>query len=356
MSSTIEYHDGGGVTGLGQAASSRFTKSSAEGYVEEPTYPAGKLGPRVSPYADGAGSLGLGPYAVEEPGFQSIGRSALRHPVVVAVCALLGLVIGAVIAYAQPVTYTAQAKLMVGRTAGLAEDMVPGLAAAVDGLASDYARLATTSRVKALVKADLGTSLPGKFSASPVPNSSVIDVDGSASNKADALVLANAAADALRSVVVKATNDTHAQLKPVISAYSKADTLYETATARASVYQNQLNSLMGKVATQPGITPVQQATEAALEREIATAQTEADVAKMQANAYMNTYNSDLPPLQADEEMIQRVGTAVPTGSNRAPYMEVGVLGGVVGGLVFGLAAVSWADSRRGRRRLDAYPD
>ena len=39
---------------------------------------------------------------------------------------------------------------------------------------------------------------------------------------------------------------------------------------------------------------------------------------MQATAYMNQYQQAVPPLQAQQEMVQEVGQAAYTGSNRRP--------------------------------------
>jgi hypothetical protein len=64
---------------------------------------------------------------------------------------------------------------------------------------------------------------------------------------------------------------------------------------------------------------------------------------------MNQYNSALPPLQEQQEMVQQVGTAVYNGSNQKAFTEAGGLVGVVGGLVVGLAGAALIDTRRGRR-------
>ncbi len=118
-------------------------------------------------------------------GFQSIGRSALSHPGLVGFLIAIGLVAGAVAGYEHPPSYNATAKLFVGRTSGLAEDEVPGLAAAVQGLAADYARLITATNVVTATEANLhDSSLPGTLTASPIPQSSVINVVGSATTEA----------------------------------------------------------------------------------------------------------------------------------------------------------------------------
>jgi hypothetical protein len=96
-------------------------------------------------------------------------------------------------------------------------------------------------------------------------------------------------------------------------------------------------------------TAAQQAKEQALNAKIAQWETDADLSRLQANAYIDQYNSALPPLQEQQEMVQQVGTAVYNGSNRKAYIEAGGLAGLVGGLVVGLAGAALIDTRRARR-------
>lgn len=282
-------------------------------------------------------------------GFDSIGRSALTHPVLVVALTILGLLAGTAVGYVHPPTYTATAHLIVGRTSGLAEDEVPGLAAAVQGLASDYARLITASNVVADTEATLHrSSLGGTLTASPIPESSNINVQGSASSEAGALQLANAGAAALVKVVTEVTNDTEAQLKPIIANYQTEDSLYEKAVAQVNLLQNQLNTILAAVGTGPP-TPAQDAEEQSLNTQIAQWQTQADTARLEADAYQNDYNAALPPLQVQQEIVSEVGTATSSGSDRKSYVEAGGLAGAVGGLVLGLAGAALIDTRRGRR-------
>jgi uncharacterized protein YpuA (DUF1002 family) len=160
--------------------------------------------------------------------------------------------------------------------------------------------------------------------------------------------LANAGAAALVTVVTPVTNDGAAQLEPLIASYQQADSAAEKATAEASFYQTELNDLVGKIGNDAA-TPPQQAQEQTLNAKIAQWETQADLSRLQADAYMNQYNSALPPLQEQQEMVQQVGTAVYNGSNQKAFTEAGGLVGVVGGLVVGLAGAALIDTRRGRR-------
>ena len=118
-------------------------------------------------------------------GYESIGRSALHHPVLVGVIAVIGLLVGTAIGYKHPATYTADAQLIVGRAASLAQDQIPGLAVAEQELAADYARLGSSTNVISAAEAKLHVdSLPGTLSASPIAQSSIVDVQATSSSEA----------------------------------------------------------------------------------------------------------------------------------------------------------------------------
>ena len=81
--------------------------------------------------------------------------------------------------------------------------------------------------------------------------SSVIDVQATASSAAEALKLADAGAKALQSDVVQVTNDSQAQLAPIMAAFQKADTAAQQATAQTNLLQHQLNSFLGELGNHP---------------------------------------------------------------------------------------------------------
>jgi len=282
--------------------------------------------------------------------YEPIGRSALRHPFLVGSITCLGLLVGLAIGYEHHPAYSAEAQLMVGRTSSLAEDQIPGLAAGVQGLASNYARLITSGDVVSETEHYLHrSSLPGSLTASPVALSSVIDVIASAPSEAESLDLANAGALALTNVVTAATNDSQAQLQPLLSAYTKAEHTYQAATAEANMLQHQLDVLFAKLGDNAP-SPSQAKAESSINSRIVAEQTIASEAQLKANAYNNQYNAALPPLTAQEEMVQQTGPANFTGSDRKSFMEAAGLLGLVGGLVVGFAAASRRDVRRLRRK------
>jgi capsular polysaccharide biosynthesis protein len=289
-------------------------------------------------------------------GYESIGRSALHHPFLVVVAAVIGLLVGTAIGYEHTATYTADAQLMVGRASSLAQDEIPGLAVAEQELSSDYARLGNSTDVVSATEANLHiASLPGTLSASPIAQSSIIDVQATAPSETEALKVANAGAAALETIVTQVTNDNQSQLTPIVNAFEKTDSAYEQATAQYNLLQHQLNTFLGELGNHPA-TPADKKYEAYLNSQIAAAMTRADTDKLESGNYSNEYYAAVPPLQTQQEMVQRIGVATYSGSNRKSYTEAAALLGAVGGLVVGLAGAAWVDSRRGRRRVRAVAD
>ena len=225
---------------------------------------------------------------------------------------------------------------------------------AEQALASDYARLATSTDVIGATEARLHTtSLPGTMTASPIAESSIIDVQATASSEAEALKLANAGAAALETIVTQVTNDNQSQVAPIVNAFQKADSEYEQATAQYNLLQHQLNTFLGELGNHP-VTAVDQKYENYLNSQIAAALTKADTYKLESGNYSNEYYAAVPPLQVQQEMVQRIGQATYSGSNRKSFIEAAALLGAVGGLVVGLAGAVWLDARRGRRRTRAF--
>jgi capsular polysaccharide biosynthesis protein len=292
-------------------------------------------------------------YGSYDPGYESVGRSALNHPVLVAILAILGLAVGIGIGYAHAPTYSAQAQLMVGKTSTLAADQIPGLAAGIQSLASDYARLATSSGVVQGTENALGVKkLPGSLSATPVPQSSVIDVNASAPTTAQAVALANAGAATLVKVIAATTADTVSQLKPLLNGYNQEEGQYLALTAESNMVQHQLDVLYARIGNHSP-SPAQAAQEVQLNNKIVALQSQASAAQLQANAYNNQYNSALPPLTTQEELVQQTSAAQYNGSDRKSWIEAAGLLGIIGGLVIGLAGASLVDSREARRRARA---
>src|SRR5438270_2407312 len=133
-----------------------------------------------------------------EEGYVSLGRSAARHWMVVAVAVLAGLIFGIGAGGVITPTYTARAELIVGKSLDLTNTAaISGFPSAEAQLAQDYARLAGTPAYQSALQAKLGSSVQGSTGASQVAQSPVIDVYGYSHSQADAVALADAASAAL---------------------------------------------------------------------------------------------------------------------------------------------------------------
>ena len=186
-------------------------------------------------------------------GYESIGRSALHHPVLVGVIAVIGLLVGTAIGYKHPATYTADAQLIVGRAASLAQDQIPGLAVAEQQLAADYAPARARQPMSSPPPRPTCTlgSYPGHCPHHRSPNLRSLTSRRRPRPKQTALKLANAGAAALETVVTQVTNDNQAQVAPIVNAFQKADAQYEQATAQYNLLQHQLNTFLGELGNHP---------------------------------------------------------------------------------------------------------
>lgn len=278
--------------------------------------------------------------------FESVGRSAIRHPVLVALVAIFALFAGTAVGYFHHVTYQADAELSVGDSYSTAEASSQGLADSLIGLATDYAQLVTSGAVTAATEKILHTtSLPGTLSATADQDSALVDIEAQAPTEPGSVVLADAGVDALVQVVDKVTEATQAQLSALMANYQRDEQKATQDTARANLLQGQLDQLVDSGAQ----TAARAAEEHSLTVEIAGLQTAANVAQLQAQTYSSQYSSSVPPLQGQDAILQQVGPAYYSGSDHRTFTEAAGLLGLVGGLVIGLGAACWLDDMRSRR-------
>ena len=265
--------------------------------------------------------------------FESPGRSAQNHWVMIAVLALLGMLLGAVFGFAKTPTYTAEARLVVGKTAQLSNlAAIPGLDAAGQSLASSYSRLASTDSVQQATAKRLGGTLNGSLSASPIALAPIVVVEGSATTSDGAVAIAKAGSAALVEAVNQLNADQNKSADQLLQQYKAADHDLLVATialnsAKAQQAGNNTDEAQAKVNS---------------------AQTEVDAAQVKLNALSAAYSGVYSPTAIDTQLLQRVGTASATGSNRRSSLEIGVLVGLVAGGLFGLGIAVVVDLRARR--------
>lgn len=273
----------------------------------------------------------------EQEGYISLGRSALRHWLLVVVAVVAGGIFGTGGGAVISPTYTARASLIIGKSLDLTNTAaISGFPSAEAQLAQDYARLAGTPAFEANLQKALGHPVPGSIYASEVPQSPVIDVYGIASSQADALALANAGSEALIRSVDSVNQQTTSANQGLLAQYqSEAVTMEQD--------QQAVNALQAQVATAVG------PARTALEQQLAKASAAVDTDRFKLNTIGNEYSAQFNPSLSIEQAVTSLGGAAPQGGNRRTHVEIGAIAGIMGGFVIGLAVVATMDVRADRR-------
>ena len=269
--------------------------------------------------------------------YVSLGHTAAHHVRLIAITTVLGLVCGIAAALVYPPAYTAEARIVVGTNATLANVQASaGLPAAEDSFAAEYARLVTSATVTSDVARRLHEGhIGGSLSASPIPQSPIIMVDATAPRSAAAVRLAQAGAVSLLAAVNKLNDGTAATVKGLLAQYVQAETALGAEQARVRSLQTKLDA-----------TPSSSPAVGTLRSEFAAAQGAAYADQLEATALSNQYQNQYSPYQQAEETVKISGPAIATGSDRKKALEIGLLAGLVGGAVVGLAVAAVGDIRR----------
>jgi hypothetical protein len=278
---------------------------------------------------------------VEPEPYVSVGRSARAHWRLVAATAVLGVVLALVVGLLRPPTYSAQAKLVVGKSIQLDNlAATPGLALASQQLASDYSRLVSTHTVLDETARRLGRKvgdLGGRVSASPIPQSPVIILESHAANAPDALAIANAGAGALVHAVDTLNQKQLQSAQVLLGQYRQADDVLLRDRQTLQALQQRLD---------------REGTEApqSLKDQVLAAQTAVDADQLNLNALASDYEGAISPGQLNEQVVQRVGEADPAGNDGRSFLQIALVIGLVGGALVGVALAAAIDARAARRR------
>jgi capsular polysaccharide biosynthesis protein len=276
--------------------------------------------------------------------YESPGRSVRHHwrlaALVVSLTVLLALALGVV---KKPV-YSAESRLIVGKTVQLNNlAATPGLSVAGAELAVTYSRLLSTPAVLADAQKRAGAAgSGGSVSASPIPQSPIIRVEGTGTSAAMAAAQANAGAKAL----VKAVDDVNAAQKTLsnnlLEQYKKADASLINDTRDLADKQQQL-------ATQP--------TNTLLRDQVTSAQTKVDSDTLALTNLGEQYKASATPAQVNEQIVQRLGTVTDAGNNRKTFLTMALLVALVVGslLALGLAVLLDKRGARGQTRDGGPP-
>jgi uncharacterized protein involved in exopolysaccharide biosynthesis len=237
---------------------------------------------------------------------------------------------GAAFALLRTPTYTATARLAVGRIDITSPGALSGYAIATESLATGYSRTVTALAVAKEVSDATGISVKdvqSHVSSTPVPESPVFRIEGSAPNARQAIVLANAASHSLIQYTAKLnqSNPDSARL------YRR----YKAAILHRKLAKQQLNVARGDAAARPS---------PAAEEEVDVARSEVEGSSLQVEALAKAYTASIQS-QVATQLIQVISPATEASSDKRSTFMIFTFIGLVIGLLVGAAVAFVRETR-----------
>jgi capsular polysaccharide biosynthesis protein len=238
----------------------------------------------------------------------------VRHPVVTILPILLAVGAAVFIGLDRSPEYTAKSRIQVGRTnvpAYVLQNVVGGNQA----LAAAYSRVISTTPVVGKAARATGVSaadVRNHVDATPIPGSTLIQVEARGSSRRGAIDLANEAARALISYVAKVSRDTRS--RTALTRYRRAATEVVRLQRRANTLSNAGPNRL---------------------KDLQRAIVDVDAAKLRASNLSNVYRA----ISADPTSgspLKLIAPAATASSDRRQVLEQLILIGVAAGLVLGL--------------------
>jgi capsular polysaccharide biosynthesis protein len=241
-------------------------------------------------------------------------ESALRHPFLVIVPVVVLVGIAAVIGYTRDPTYTAEARVNVGRI-DVPAYTLQGVIIGNATLASGYSRTIGAEPVVGPAANAVGLSpdeARDRLTASPIPESTLIRVEAEGPDEPDAVRLANAGARSLINYVedLNRAQETSGALRQ-----------FRTARARVERARTALERLQRN--PNPSI------------RRVERARLELAAATLQAETIGNQYRALQGGPEA-QDLLQFVAPAAEADSDRRSVFQRLILIGLAAGLLVGL--------------------
>ena len=286
--------------------------------------------------APGRGPDEPAPTSASLPSRVGPGVALLRYPLLFTVVLLCVLIPSVLVAWRTPTTYTAEARLLVGRVDTDARS-VPGYAQATEDLAAVYARVVPTDVVLTPVATATGTPIDAvsrSLSASPIAGSSMIRIEAKASSPDQARQLTQAASTAL-TAYVHGLNDAGDRGVAEAQAYQTAADEYADAQLQAETLQTQLDKTRSAVTAGLALPSAVDET-AALVRAAKSSELQK---KLRLDAAAEAYRSAVKSDGRRGE-LNVIADATDSGSNRTSTLEVGALTGLVAGILLGIGVVT----------------
>ena len=253
--------------------------------------------------------------------------AAVARPFLVLLPVLAFLLPALLVAFSRAPVYTAEARLLVGGF-DVEAQAVPGFVEAARTLAATYARLVNTPAIADPVAAQLDLApggVAGGISATAVPESSIIAVQGASEDEDQALRLADVAAEELVNYASGTTSeDERAEL---LQDFRDAAGLQSTA-------QFERDRLAAAYDTNPTDT---------IRAQLASAEADVVTATLTADNEKTRYQEAIA--NAGRSNVALVAPAAATGDDRRSNIQVAVAASVGLGLIAGVALATFVVNR-----------
>lgn len=291
---------------------------------------------RAASEADAEFLRGLAATAGEAPRVGVL-ESVRRHPILALAPVVLLVVLATALGLARSPTYTADARLAVGRLDVTSSGALAGFTEATTALASAYSRSITADPVVRTLARRLRTSrgdVRGSLSASPIPDGPLMRVRAVGSSAKEAELIANQAATALVAYIQKAnrSNPDGARLlrefrSSVVDALAKDAIGARLAHARRSGAPVSLVKLRG-------------------------ASADAQVAEIRRDSLRAQYRTSTQgaPGATQLELLANASTAI---SDRKSTFELYVFVGLLAGAIVGFGLATLRANEEARKAFKA---
>lgn len=211
-------------------------------------------------------------------------------------------------------TYSAESRMIVGQLNISAPGAIEGYAQAAQDLAATYPLVIDADSVVNPTAAAAHVTpayVRAHLSATQVPASSIVRIDGTGSSAAQAIAITNTASKALVTYLAKVNSNPNG-LKVLLTQLRRAELSYHAAKAK------EPTQLKARVSPQG-------------QRQIA----EADTAQVRLNAAVQSYQQNVEQ-QSLTALLQPISYAAGATNNRRSTLEIALLGALLVGAILGI--------------------
>jgi capsular polysaccharide biosynthesis protein len=271
------------------------------------------------------------PRTPERTPFIPVGRSALRHPLLVVLPVLVGLAIAGYLGLSRAPVYKGTVQMSIGRIDLGAPGALAGFSVATQNLASAYSRAISADAVVQPVAAKLHTttkSVKRRLSASPIADSPVFIVEAKAGSPRLAVETANLASTSLTDYVTE-LNRSNPDSQRLFRAFQGAALAY-----------NRLVDARESASRAYDLNPTK-----SRRRRLDRARAKADGALLRRETLRVAYQNSNQG-QSSTSLVQTLSPAQEASSDRGPKLQIFLFSGLLGGVAVGLATATWWANRR----------